>query len=392
MKNFVRFIAFALCILTLFAFVACDTKNENKTTTTTTTTTTGGGGSSTDDPSDDEGPIDFYGADTSVYVTLGQYKDLTVEVDQVTVSEEDIENVIKAALEESSTYEKIYEGTVEENVKFSIDFEGYCNGIQFQGGTAADQIVYIKDGEFCTADGGPFVDGFVEPTLGASVGDRVEVPVTFSADYHNAELAGKDATFYVTINYLVGDPILPELTDEWVKQFTQNQISTVADFRAGVKAELESQLKNVLLTNVFELIMENATYITLPEKQVNYYYNYYKEYILYYGQMYGMTYEEMLSGGFVEYMFGIRAKTDAELIAVAEKIVKEELANFAFIKAEGIEVSDEEYEDFIDELVKSGYTREELEKNYTKSYLCGKIALTKAYDRVIEINNFVEKK
>ena len=350
MKKTIRTVAFLLGLVVLsLAVASC-------------------GESSSGDPSDENGPMDFYGIDTSAYVTLGQYKGITVEVNKTTVSDEDVEAKIKIYLEEEDLFEKILEGVIEENVIFSIDFEGYCDGIQFQGGTAADQIVYIKGGEFCTADGGKFIDGFVEATLGASVGDRVEANVTFPESYHNAELAGKDAIFYVTINYI----LLPD--------------------REGIREELEDELKMSWLVDIFGVIVENATFIELPERQVNYYYEYYKECLIYYGQMEQLTYEEALSSGFAEYIFGISAKTDEELREVAEQIVKEELATFAFINAEGITVSDEEYEEFMAELVDAGYSREQIEAIYSKSYICREIALSKAYERVIEINTFVEKK
>ena len=287
--------------------------------------------------------------------------------------------------------EKITEGNVVSEVKFNIDYEGYIDEIQFNGGTASNQTGYIAEGKlYVKTEKGdvPFIDGFAESLLGAAVGDKVEVNVTFPQDYHNEEFAGKDATFYVTVNYICGEETVPEFTDDWVYDFTKGSYKTAEDFKNDLKEELVSSLKTLHSAEVWKRVMENATYIEIPEQQYLYYYNNYKSTIEYYASCFGVTYEAFLSEGY----FGPNIKSDKELQEFATDIVKEELAFFAVMKAEKLEITDEEYEGFMADLVEnSEYTREEIEKQYSKEDIVLEMLISETQEVIFEINTFTEK-
>ena len=385
MKKTIRTVAFLLGLVVLSLAVASCGEGLSVTTTTTTAN------NDTQEAETYE-PMNFYTTDLSAYITLGEYKNLTIEVDKLEITDEDVEKQIRTLLESQAAYEKITEGNVTADVKFNIDYAGYIDEIQFDGGTNTDQTVYIKDGELCFASGGKFIDGFAEPLLGAAVGDRVEINVTFPEDYHNEEFAGKDATFYVTVNYICGEETVPEFTDDWVYDFTKGSYKTAEDFKNYLKEELVASLETVHSAAVWNKVMENATYIEIPEQQYLYYYNNYKSSIEYYASYFGMTYEAFLSDGYANYMFGLNIKSDKELQEFATDMVKEELAFFAVMKAEELTVTDEEYEVFMADLVEnSEYTREEIEESYSRDDIVLQMLVSETQEIIFEINTFTEK-
>ena len=385
MKKTIRTVAFLLGLVVLSLAVASCGEGLSVTTTTTTAN------NDTQEAETYE-PMNFYTTDLSAYITLGEYKNLTIEVDKLEIVDEDVEKQIRTLLESQAAYEKITEGNVTADVKFNIDYAGYIDEIQFDGGTNTDQTVYIKDGELCFASGGKFIDGFAEPLLGASVGDKVEINVTFPEDYHGEEVAGKDATFYVTVNYICGEVTVPEFTDDWVNDYTTGGYKTTEEFRTYIKDYLSENLKTIHSAKIWNKVMENATYIEIPEQQYLYYYNSYKSYIEQYASYAGVTYEEFLSEGYANYIFGLNIKSDEELRKFASDMVKEELAFFAVMKAEGLEITDEEYEEFIADLVEnSEYTREEIEQQYSKEEIVMQMLVSEGQEIIFEINTFAEK-
>ena len=387
MKKLISIILTVSVLFAVFALASCGDNSSGGGSSSTTTTTTGQSGG--EKPTYE--PMNFYEMDISSYITLGKYKNFTIEVEQLEITDEDVQAKINEYLESQSTYEKLEEGTVEEGIKFNIDYEGYIDGIQFSGGTNKDQVAYIENGEFLTASGGKFIDGFAEAVLGAKVGDKVEVKTTFPENYNNKEVAGKEAIFYVTVNYICGDLIVPEYTDEWVYDYTQGQYKTAAEFTAYLKGEMSNALTSVHSAAAWNLVMDNATYTEIPEQQYLYYYNYYKTYIEYYAMYCGMSYEDFLKSGGAAYFLGIDIKSDAELQNICTDMVKEELAIFAVMKAEDLTITDEEYNEFMADLVESsGKTAEEIEAIYSKEDIVLQMLVSEVQDLVFEVNTFVE--
>lgn len=387
MKKQTKIISFALSLILALSLLSSCAGGGNSTTTTTTTT-----GKPAGEVIPTYEPMNFYSLDLSPYITLGQYKDFTIELQKVEITDADVDEQLNNYLNELAVYEKLEEGIVVEGVRFNADYEGYIDGIQFDGGTAKDGIFYIEKGVFYTETGSRFIDGFAEAMLGASVGDKVEVKTKFPEDYDNSEVAGKDAVFYVTVNYICGEKVPPELTDAWVSEHTDKAYETVAEFKQYIKDELVAALDTAKSAAVWTKVMENATYNELPEQQYLYYYNYYKSAMEYYASYFGMTYEKFLSDGYADYFFGLNIKSDLELQKFAMDMVKEELAIFAVMKAEQLSVTDEEYEEFMQDLIEaSGNTREEIEAAYTKEDITVQMLLSEIQSLIFEINTFVEK-
>ena len=159
--------------------------------------------------------------------------------------------------------------------------------MEFEGGTAAGYDLTIGSGNF--------IDGFEDQLIGHKPGEDVTVEVTFPEDYTNEDVAGKDASFAVTIN---GIYVTPELTDEFVQTYLSDQASTAAEYRQSVEDKYYKQHLQEYLTNYVD---ENSTVNTYPKdylKNVKSLLKYDDEYTLsYYNQMfsqYGVdTYENI---------------------------------------------------------------------------------------------------
>ncbi|MBR7033927.1 MAG: FKBP-type peptidyl-prolyl cis-trans isomerase [Clostridia bacterium] len=141
------------------------------------------------------------------YVELKNYEKLVI-------SRADLDTKVKeridAMLENYGTPSQLTEGTVKDADTVNIDYTGYIDGEAFEGGSTDGNGSTVTIGE------SPMIDGFLEQIVGHNVGETFDINVTFPEDYGNEELAGKDAVFTITINYIEGDKDIPELTDEFV--------------------------------------------------------------------------------------------------------------------------------------------------------------------------------
>ena len=151
-------------------------------------------------------------------VKLGDYKDLTAEKNEVTISDEDIDNELKPFISRATRVV-----TVEREAKNGdtvvIDFEGFQDGVPFEGGKA--------EGHSLELGSGSFVPGFEEQLVGAKAGDEKELDITFPEDYHE-DLAGKAVVFKVKVNE-VKEKQEPAVDDEFAKDVSE--FDTLADFR-----------------------------------------------------------------------------------------------------------------------------------------------------------------
>lgn len=198
------------------------------------------------------------------YVTLGEYKGLKVTVakPEVDSAYQDyvVENVYIDALS-YATGVKIEDGitdrAVEEGDTVSIDYEGKKDGVAFGGGTAFGAYLIIGSGQF--------IDGFEAGLIGVKPGETIDLPLKFPEFYDNAELAGQEVVFTVTVNY-----IMPEGMHEEI-------IAALGLANVNTAEELEQYVFDVLMENaereyedakenaIFELFMENCTFKELPE-------------------------------------------------------------------------------------------------------------------------------
>lgn len=263
-------------------------------------------------------------------VTLGEYKGLEVEAVDTNVTEEDVDAEIKALQEKQAELVVKEEGAAELGDTVVMDFEGFQDGVAFEGGTAENFSLELGSGQF--------IPGFEEQLVGLSTGESKEVEVTFPEEYHAAELAGKPATFKVTLHEIKGKE-LPALDDEFAKDVDE-EAETLADLKEKIKTRLESdrkhQAEHSVRDTVVEKAAENAT-IDIPsamvDTEIDRMMNEFEQRL----QMQGMNLDLyfQFSGQDEEALKG-QMKEDAE------KRVRVNLTLEAIVNAENIEVTEEE--------------------------------------------------
>lgn len=202
-----------------------------------------------------EGKIE--GVDAASLVDLVDYENISVPADEVAATAEEVDAEINSTLEgytELSDDESI---SVADGDQVSIDYVGTIDGVEFDGGSAEDYSLTIGSGAF--------IDDFEQQLIGHNVGEEVMVEATFPDDYSNADLAGKDASFDVTIK---GVMVTPELTDEFVaeKLSETEGVSTAEEYRAKVENDFYEEHLEDYLTNY---IMDNSTIKSYPKKYIN---------------------------------------------------------------------------------------------------------------------------
>lgn len=158
-------------------------------------------------------------------VTLGEYKGLEVEEETVEVTDEDVEHELGHLREQHAELVVKEEGEVEEGDTVVIDFEGFTDGEAFEGGKGENHSLEIGSGQF--------IPGFEEKLVGKKSGEETEIEITFPEEYHAEDLAGKDATFKVTIHEIKTKE-LPELDDEFAKDL-DDEVETLDELKAKKK-------------------------------------------------------------------------------------------------------------------------------------------------------------
>ena len=196
-------------------------------------------------------------ADMSTAVTLADYKNISIPEDEVAATAEEVDDEINTTLE---SYKELNSDTnlvIADGDEVNIDYVGTVDGVEFDGGNSGGA------GYDLTIGSGSFVDDFEQQLIGHKPGEEVTVEVTFPENY-SEELAGKDASFAVTIN---GIQKAPELTDEFVAENLSESegVSTAAEYRAKVEQDFREEHLNEYLT---EYVTENSTVNTYPKNYV----------------------------------------------------------------------------------------------------------------------------
>ncbi len=185
-------------------------------------------------------------------VKLGEYKNLDVQKAAVTVSDDEINQRIKDIQERNADFIiKEEDGVVENGDTAVIDFEGFQNGVAFEGGSGNDYPLEIGSGAF--------IPGFEEQLIGMKANETKEIQVTFPEEYQAAELAGQEVMFRVTVNEIKYKE-LPEFNDEMVKEQKIEGVESVEAFKEYAmnqmseqkEREAENNFTNELLTKVVE--------------------------------------------------------------------------------------------------------------------------------------------
>jgi len=206
----------------------------------------------------------FEGITAADYVTLPEkLTGIEIPADVKTVTDEDVQAQIDEILAEYATDGKIYDRAVENGDQVNIDYVGKIDGVAFEGGNTQ------KQGTLVTAGATNYIDDFLTQIIGAMPGETVMVEVTFPDPYiNNPDLAGKDAVFVTTINYIQGEPVPPELTDDFVKEtLSANYPYTdVADMKAKIGKQLLGDQQRVY---VLDWLYNQCTFAEAPEQIID---------------------------------------------------------------------------------------------------------------------------
>lgn len=194
-------------------------------------------------------------------VTLGEYKGIEVEKKEVEVTDEEVEAEINKVRESNARMLDIDDRATQDGDTVLIDFDGYVDGKQFEGGKADDYSLVLGSHSF--------IDNFEEQLVGKNIGDDVEVNVTFPENYQAEELQGKPAVFKVKIKEIKVKE-LPELDDDFVQDVSN--FDTIAEYKEDLKKKLtenkEEALKREREEAVIGKIIENAQ-MDIPEQMVD---------------------------------------------------------------------------------------------------------------------------
>ena len=263
-------------------------------------------------------------------VKLGNYKGLEVETFDTSVTDEDVDNEIKSLQEKQAELVVKEDGKAENGDTVVMDFEGFVNDEAFEGGKAENYSLELGSSQF--------IPGFEEQLVGLATGESKDVEVSFPEEYHAAELAGKPAVFKVTIHEIKGKA-LPELDDEFAKD-VDDEVETLDALKEKIKSRLEHDKKHeeehYLQNTVVEKATANAE-VEIPsvmiDNEVDRMLQEFEQRL----QMQGMNLELyfQFSGQNEEALRG-------QMKEEAEQRVRGNLTLEAIVKAENIEVSDEE--------------------------------------------------
>ena len=274
--------------------------------------------------------------DVDKYVTLGEYKGLEVSVDTVEVDEDEWDSLVNNVYYGNITAENggIMDRAVETGDTVNIDYEGKKDDVAFDGGTA--------QGYDLTIGSGNFIAGFEDGLIGVMPGETVDLDLSFPDPYpNNPDLAGVPVVFEVTVNYICGENIIPEMSDQFIADNTDYQ--TVDEYKEYVRGYLKDYKESTADSDreqaLWQQVMDNCTFAELPQdkvdEEVENMYNSYEQYAGYYG---------LEMADFLEQMGMSEEDFRTELTSYAENLVKRNLVFNAIVEKEGLTVSDDEYE------------------------------------------------
>lgn len=195
-------------------------------------------------------------------VKLGEYKGLEVEAFNAEVTDEDVDNEIKALQERQAELVVKEEGQAADGDTVVIDFEGSVDGELFEGGTSENYTLELGSNSF--------IPGFEEQVVGLETGAEKDIEVSFPEEYHAAELAGKPAVFKVKLHEIKTKE-LPQLDDEFAKDVDE-EVETLAELKEKTKKNLEHDKKHQAENAIRDAVIEKASAnveVDIPEVMVN---------------------------------------------------------------------------------------------------------------------------
>ena len=302
--------------------------------------------------------------DPSKYVTLGDYKNMSITITKNEVTDEDLDSYIDYLLAANESYVDITDRDVAQNGDVAnIDYVGKKDGVAFDGGTATGFDLDLGSGVF--------IDGFEDGVVGMKVGETKDLNLTFPEDYNNEELAGADVVFTVTLNS-IKEAVIPELTDEYV-QSLDNGLATVEEYKADIRKTMEdsyaSSRESEIEQAITDKLLAEATINGAPSGFVS--------------RLTDTVINEITEtannagvepGLVAAYYYGVSEDNYVEGLKtfVNDNLLPNYLVFGAVAKAEGIKVTDEDIDKDIQKMIDENaatITVEEYKKDFTEDDL-----------------------
>lgn len=270
------------------------------------------------------------------YITLGEYKGLELSNQVGLVTDDDVdaqiaENLAGAAKEVSDS---IREGDIA-----TINYVGTRNGETFDGGIANNYDLTVGEGHM--------IEGFENGLIGMKKGETKELNLTFPQDYGEADLAGQEVVFMVTVQKVRRGG---ELSDEWVKENTD--CSSVDEYRESVKAQLEEEAQNnaleLMKNDAWQMVSNSSEVLEYPETDLKNAVDEYKKQLERYAQQADMEFDEFLASQEIS-----QKEFEEQCDTYAKLKLKQNMIIQAIMDAEGLSLEDEESLKIQEELIKS---------------------------------------
>lgn len=308
-------------------------------------------------------------------VKLGKYKGVKVDKIAVEVTEDEIMAEIDKERESNARTLNVEDRTVQDKDMTVIDFEGFVDGVAFEGGKGENYPLTIGSGAF--------IPGFEKQLIGAEIGKETEVNVTFPEDYQAENLAGKAAVFKCTVKE-VKEKQLPELDDEFASEVSE--FETLAEYKENIKQKLmdkkETEAKNKKEDAVIQAIIDDSD-MEVPDAMLE---TQQRQTVDEYAQrlqMQGLSIEQYFQFTGLDY-----EKMLEQVKPQTEKKIKSRLVLEAIVAAENIEAGEEDYEKEVERMA-SMYQMEidkvkEILGENEKKQIMKDLAVQKAADFVVE--------
>lgn len=281
-------------------------------------------------------------------VKLGNYESIEIEKVEYNVTDEDVEKELKAIQEQNARIIDASDRETREGDILTIDYKGFIDGEQFEGGTAEKQRLELGSNTF--------IPGFEEQLIGKKKGDKVEVKVTFPEDYFAEELRGKEATFEVVIHE-IKEKELPKLDDEFAKDVSE--FDTLEEYKNSIRERLEKEAKNrekiEFENKLVDKVVESSE-VDIPEVMIEHQIEH---------EINDFNYRLRLQGLDIEqYLNLTNTKLEdlkEQLRPAAEKKIKTDLVLEAIGKKENIKASEEDIDKELEKIAKE-YKQEDVDK------------------------------
>lgn len=306
-------------------------------------------------------------------VTLGTYKGVEVDKIEISVTDEEVEADLKQQQENNSRVVTVERPVTDGDIAV-IDYEGFADGVAFDGGKGEDYSLTIGSHSF--------IDNFEEQLIGKNAGEECEVNVTFPEEYHAKELAGKPVVFKVTVKE-VKEKQLPELNDEFAGEVSEFETLDAykEDIRKKLTEKKEAEAKNEKEDAVITAVIENAQ-MEIPEAMVETQQRQIVDEFAQRLQMQGLSMEQYFQFTGLSYQHMLE-----QVKPQAERKIKSRLVLEAVVAAENIVATEEDYEEEIKRMAE-GYRMEadkikELMGEQGKKQIMEDLAVRKAAEFVV---------